>query len=240
MAHFGVLCPPVGSHVSLFITLGAELTKRGHRVTFFNILDVEPQLQGTSIEFRALGVQDHPLGALARFIESGRRNGLSGLKHGMGAAIKETRMLLEEAPQAIKNAEVSALLTDAGECAGSTVAQEAGIPFVTICNALSAHRDLSVPPPFTSWPYSDTVGARLRNRLAYFVIQRVLAVFLKVVNRHRKKIHLPRLQRIEETFSTLAQISQQTREFDFPFTTLPAHFHYVGLFEREAPRSLTA
>jgi MGT family glycosyltransferase len=36
------------------------------------------------------------------------------------------------------------------------------------------------------------------------------------------------LARIDDAFSTLAQVSQLCPEFDFPRRELPAHFHYIG------------
>ena len=53
---------------------------------------------------------------------------------------------------------------------------------------------------------------------------------MKAINVARKKQGLPRLTRVEDAFSPLAQISNLCAEFDFPRHKLPRQFHYIGSF----------
>ena len=66
-------------------------------------------------------------------------------------------MICRDAPEAVRNARVDALLVDQTEPAGGSVAEHLGIRFVTICNALALNREPDVPPPFTSWSYRRNV-----------------------------------------------------------------------------------
>jgi MGT family glycosyltransferase len=120
------------------------------------------------------------------------------------------------------------LLVDQTEPAGGSVAEHLGIPFVTLCNALALNREPDVPPPFSPWSYRESVWARMRNRLGYAVSDWILAPVRGVLADYRQRWKLPSHQGPEDSYSRLAQISQQPREFDFPRKFLPSCFHYVG------------
>jgi MGT family glycosyltransferase len=68
----------------------------------------------------------------------------------------------------------------------------------------------------------------MRNRLGYAVSDRILAPVRRVVADYRRRWKLPAHASSEDSYSQLAQISQQPREFDFPRQLLPSCFHYVG------------
>jgi len=70
--------------------------------------------------------------------------------------------------------------------------------------------------------------ARMRNRLGYAVSDRILAPVRGVLADYRRRWKLTAHKGSEDSYSRLAQISQQPREFDFPRKFLPSCFHYVG------------
>jgi MGT family glycosyltransferase len=137
-------------------------------------------------------------------------------------------MICRDAPQAVHDAGVDMLLVDQTEPAGGSVAEHLGIPFVTLCNALALNREPDVPPPFSPWNYQESIWARMRNRLGYAVSDRILAPVRNVLTAYRRRWKLPEHKGSEDSYSQLAQISQQPREFDFPRKFLPSCFHYVG------------
>jgi zeaxanthin glucosyltransferase len=231
--HFGLICPPAPSHVTALVAIGAELRSRGHRVTMFNSADAAPMVSVGNLDFQTLGLMGHPPGSLRRFTEKvGKLKGLAALRLGLRVAISETEMLLDEAPQAIQKAGVTALVVDQGQLCGSTIAERLGLPFFTFCNAVAGNRDPAVPPTMTAWSYSTAWPARLRNQLASSVFDLALSPLLKKINARRREWNLSPLRRFEETFSPLAQFSQQTLDFDFPNRSLPGHFHYIGSIAR--------
>ena len=120
------------------------------------------------------------------------------------------------------------MLVDQTEPAGGTLAEHLGIPFVTVCNALALNRENDVPPPFTDWSFSGSFFTRLRNRSGYGLSDWMLRNVRAVVGSYRRKWNLPSQVRPEDSFSPLAQLSQQPSAFDFPRKRLPATFHYVG------------
>src|SRR5262249_4370127 len=103
-----------------------------------------------------------------------------------------------------------------------------GLPFITICNALAINREPLVPPPFTPWTYRDAWWAALRNRAGYAAADWQTRPIAAAVAEYRRQWGLRPLASPDDSFSTLAQICQMPREFDFPRRRLPRSFHYVG------------
>ena len=239
MSHFGIICPPVSSHITCTAALGRELQRRGHRVTLFGIPDVEAKARSEDINYWAIGQSDHPLGSLASYLEQmGKLNGLSGLRFGIQTARKEALSICRDAPKALKEAGVEALLVDQGEPAGGTVAEYLEIPFVTVCCAVPFNREVYVPPYNLPWDYQTTWWATLRNSIGYSLFDWFTKPIAKVVAQYRQQWKLPAHRTFDDSFSKLAQISQQTAEFDFPRRALPNCFHYIGLFRNSSPQAV--
>ena len=237
LTHFGILGPPVPGHVNPFLALAQELQDRGHKVTFFQIPDLEAQLRAEQVDFCPIGASQHPLGSLHDSLtQLSRKSGLAALRFTVQAIQKTTETICRDAPAAVKAAGVDMLLVDQTEPAGGSVAEHLGLPFVTICNALALNREPSIPPPFTPWDYRDDWWARMRNRLGNAVSDRILAPVKDTLAVYRKRWNLPVHRDLGETFSSLAQISQQAPEFDFPRRFLPECFHYVGPLRRSSRR----
>lgn len=88
ITHFGVICP-TGSHLTTCFSLGFELQRRGHRITFLNVLDVQDKVLAANFRFRAIGETEFPVGSQVRLAE--RRGKLSGM-----AALKDTLKVVEQ------------------------------------------------------------------------------------------------------------------------------------------------
>lgn len=237
--HFGIISPPVPGHLHPFGALGRELIARGHRVTLFHVRDVEERARREGLEFVAIGETDHPPGSLPESLRTlASLSGFAALRFTIDAIRKTTEMLCRDAPGALGNAGVEFVLVDQTEPAGGSIAEHVGIPFVTVCNALVFNPEPSIPPPFTAWTYRDTFFARLRNRVGYAVNDWILRGVQQVVARYRERWNLRRMEIAKESFSKLAQISQQAPAFDFPRRNLPASFHYVGPLRRGLPTAV--
>lgn len=236
--HFGIISPPVPGHLNPFGALGRELIARGHRVTLFHMADVESRACGEELEFVTIGQADHPPGALPKSLATlGTLDGLKALRFTIGEVTNTTRMMLRDGPDAISRAGVNALLVDQTEAAGASIAELLKLPFITVCNALLLNREPGVPPAFSDWQYRSGLFARMRNRIGYALSDRALKRVRDVVNRHRREWGLAP-QGPEQSFSALAQISQQPRAFDYPRQSPPAALHYVGPLRRPAKRTV--
>jgi MGT family glycosyltransferase len=236
MRHFGIISPPVPGHIHPMSALGRELIDRGHRVTYFQVLDLEQKIHSEALEFEPIGESDHPRGSLPESLRQlGQLEGSAALRFTIRAVAKTSAMLFRDAPAAIRRARVDALIVDQMEPAGGAVAEHLGLPFVTVCNALAINQESSVPPAFTPWRYRDAAWARARNRLGYAASNLATRPITRVVADYRRQWRLPLLCHPDESYSKLAQICQMPREFDFPRRELPETFHYVGPLRRPRP-----
>ena len=239
MRHFGIVTPPVPGHIHPFAALGRELVARGHRVTCFQVADLEEKIHSEGLEFYRIGAAEYPPGALRASLDAlGRLAGFAALRFTIRAVAATTAMECRELPHAIRAAGVEALLVDQMEPAGGAVAERLALPFVTVCNALLINRDPVAPPPFTPWAYTDAAWARLRNRVGYAASDRITKPIADAVAIYRREWKLPALASPDDSFSRLAQICQMPREFDFPRTALPTAFHYVGPLRGGLPQPI--
>lgn len=229
MTHFGILCPAAMGHLNPLLTLAQELQQRGHRVTCFQVLDVQQTIEVAGVEFCAIAPQDFPLGHTPQtYQQLGSLDGLAAVRYTLQVFEQVTKAMLREAPAAIRTAQVEALIVDQVTFEGGTIAAHLNLPFVTFCSALMVNRELSVPPFTFPWTYNPTWWGLLRNRMAYQVLDTLGKSMQKTLNQQRREWHLPPLLNFNETFSQLAQISQQPATFEFPRQELPPWFHFTG------------
>ncbi len=227
--HFGIISPPVSGHIHPLGALGRELIERGHRVSFIHMADLADKIRSEGIEFIQIGEVDHPSGSLAPSLATlASLKGLAALRFTIAAIRKTTGMFFRDAPEAIRGQGIGALLVDQTEPAGGTIAEYLGLPFVTVCCALALNQEAGVPPPFTGWSYSPSLWTSARNQIGYRLSGLVMKPVADLVSSFRTRWKLQRHSSPEESFSTLAQISQQPAAFDFPRRRLPPAFHYVG------------
>ncbi len=227
--HFGIVSPPVSGHIHPFGALGRELIRRGHRVSLIHMPDLSDRARAEGLGFIGIGYTDHPPGSLPQSLaQLARLQGLAALRFTIQAIRRTTEMICRDAPGCIRSTGIQALLVDQTEPAGGTVAEHLGLPFITICNALVLNREPDVPPPFTGWSYRASSFSRTRNRVGYTASERVMAPVTKVLQRYRRMWNLAPQNKPDDSFSSLAQISQLPPAFDFPRRALPSCFEYVG------------
>jgi zeaxanthin glucosyltransferase len=239
MIHFGLICPPGVSHITGLTGIARELCRRGHRATLFHILDFENVARQEGVEFFPLGTHVFPKGALEHFAQQlSHAHGLKLLLLGRESELRSISMYLDEAPDALSKSGVTALLVDQFEAPGSTIAERLGLPFVTICNAVSLNPDPALPPPIVSWNPASSRAEQHRMRIAWSLLELVLTPMRHRINRYRKSWGLKSLNGLHDTASPILQLAQQTEEFDFPRQSRPSQFRYIGLIRREGSSHL--
>ena len=229
MGHVGVICPNASGHLNPMVALADAIRARGHRVTFFLLGD-------SPVSVAAAGFDVVPLGGSifsadeyrAEFERLGTLQGRAALKHTFSIGTRLVEAGLENGPTAVRSAGVTALLVDQAASSGGTVADQLGLPFATVCNALLLHPDPVAPPFFTHWLPRDTWWARLRNRIAWASLNRMWAPILARIQDRRRRLDLPVPERIADAWSRRLQVSQQPEAFEFPRRELPKHLRFVG------------
>ena len=230
MAHFAIISPKEAGHLLPIGTVGKELVHRGHRVTIVARPEGAALAEQLGLPFCQLETDEipHPSAYfLWQIFNAFDASWMIGVRCWFEW---DAEVMLRKLPPIIEQLGIDGLLIDQNLAAGGTAAELAGVPFVTICSALMWHEEPGVPPAFTSWPYREGWPARVRNRLGFAAWHWYMRPVMKVINRERKARGLPRLARVDNAFSPLAQISNLCAEFDFPRRALPPQFHYIGSF----------
>ena len=239
MTHFGLICPASTGHLNTMLPLGKELQQRGHRVTLFGRLDAKSKTLAAGLAFQGIGEAEFPEGAMAESLaQLGKLSGREALRYTVNALREGAIVLLRDGPKAMKEAGVEALLVDQASPAGGAVADFLGLPFVSICSAVVLNREESVPPSFTTWNYNPGWWGRLRNRLGYQGLKRIVQPMTEVINQYRQEWKLPPQSSPNDRYSQLAQISQQPAELEFPREELPQWFHFTGPYHSPVGREV--
>lgn len=229
MGHVGVICPNASGHLNPMAALADAIRSRGHRVTFFLLGDPPASVTAAGFEVVQVGGSVFPPDEYRAGIQRlGTLAGRAALKHTFALGARSAEAILEAGPSVVRDAGVTALLVDQASSPGGTVADQLGLPFATVCNALLLHPDPAVPPFFTSWRPRDTWWARLRNRIAWVGLNRLYEPILTRIQEHRRRHGLPVPERIADAWSNRLQISQQPEVFEFPRRELQKQVRFVG------------
>jgi zeaxanthin glucosyltransferase len=210
--------------------LARRLEQRGHEVVIFGIADSEAPVRAAGIEFHLIGEQDYPPGTLKKLDDRlGQMKGLETFRFTVERVRNTARMILRDGPEAVRRANVEAMLIDEADMGGS-VAEYLGLPFVSIALFPPLVQDDRIPPFCFGWCGGQDWLSRLRNRLGMRLLSRIAAPIFAVVNEQRKAWGLKPLKRSTDALSPLAQIAQMPEALEFAMDQRPAVLHYTGPF----------
>ena len=231
MARLGAFCYPGTGHLNPMTALARSLQERGHEVVLFGIADVEARVRAAGVEFWRIGAEDYPPGTLRRLDEQmARLRGLAAFRFTVERVRHSARMVLRDGPEAVRKADVEALLVDEAEFAGS-VADYLDLPWISIALIPPMVKDDRSPPFWFGWPAGQDWLSRMRNRLGMLLLARIAAPIFRDVNRQRSAWGLKPFRHPEEALSPLAQITQLPQVLEFEVNgEKPAGLHYTGPF----------
>src|SRR5215813_7873720 len=208
MRRIGILSFSSPGHYYPLTALGRRLQSRGHEVIYFQVADLESPIRAAGLRFRQIGQHDFPLGSLrARDEEGGKLEGLAALRCGIRGVVSKSEMLFRDAPAAIRDESVDALIVDQIEPAGGTVAEHLGLPFVSVAAALPVNLDASVPAVTLPWSHRVGRWARLRNWVGNTTSELIFSGVVGTINQQRRAWGLP-VRGFNGMFSGLAQVAQ--------------------------------
>jgi MGT family glycosyltransferase len=236
MARLGAFCFPGTGHLNPLTALARRLQQRGHTVIIFGIADVESRVRAAGIDFCLIGQSDYPPGTLQQLDHQlGEMTALQVLRFTMERISNTARMVLRDGPEAVRNANLDALLVDEVDTANN-IAEHLGLPFVSLALIPPMVNDNRFPPFYFGWSGSQSWWSRLRNEIAIRVLTRVAAPIFVGVNEYRVawglKVGVP-----EDGLSKLAQITQLPRVLEFDIEPPPPHLYYTGPFVDAAQRA---
>jgi zeaxanthin glucosyltransferase len=224
----GILSYSSPGHYYPLTALGRRLQARGHEVVYFQVADLERPIRAAGLQFRQIGQEDFPPGSLrARDEEVGKLKGLAALRCGLRGIERKAMMLFRDAPAAIREEGIDALLVDQIEPAGGTVAEHLGLPFVSVAAALPVNLDSSVPPVTLPWPLRVGLWGRLRNWVGNTAVEWIFSGVVRTINQQRRAWGLPAVRGFNGLFSGLAQVAQLPAALELPGRRLPP-FHHTG------------
>jgi zeaxanthin glucosyltransferase len=231
MSHFGILSFPGTGHLHPLTALGRELARRDHTVTVFQVADVEHLVRAAGLRFHQIGEIDFPLATLRVLDEKlSRLHGLEALDFVFERIHRNSKIVLRDAPNAIRSEGIDALIVDQAEPAGGSIADHLGLPFVTAILTLP----LNLHSGFafcgfrveSEWCAGGKDQSVARNSRLGLTQLRILAL----INLHRARWGLQPKASLNTCDSELAQIAQTPAGFDLPNRKMPSCFHYTGPF----------
>ena len=230
MARLGAFCFPGTGHLNPLTALARRLQQRGHSVVIFGIADVEARVKASGIDFCLIGQDDYPLGTLERLDRKlGEMTGLKAIRFTMDRVRDTARMVLRDGLEAVRAANLDALLIDEADMANS-IAEYLGLPFVSLALIPPMVQDNRYPPFYFGWSGSQRWWSRLRNAIAIRVLICLAAPIFAAVNERRVAWGLKVGRRPGDGLSNLAQITQLPRALEFDIEPPPPHLYYTGPF----------
>jgi MGT family glycosyltransferase len=238
MAHIGIICVPATGHLNTILPLGCELKQRGHQVTLIGLLDAKEKTEVAGLNFKQFAEVERPLGFTpASLVKMGALSGVEAFRYSIELFEKSAKIMMEDGLAAVREAQVDLLLIDQASFGASSVAEYLHIPFISFTSAIVLNRDNSVPPFNFSWNYSPSYIARLRNKLGYKLLDRLVKPIADTISQYRRSWNLAPFKHPNEAYSPIAQICRQPKEFEFPRQTLPPHFYFTGPLHNAESRS---
>src|SRR5947209_14815995 len=130
--HFGMIAPPLPSHLYAAGALGRELISRGHRVTFIGVRDVQQTVEEQGIAYEPIGEMTHPPGQIAQFRDNLEKlDGMSALRLTMRELGRINTTYFAELPRILQSIAATALIADQAEPAAGTIAEHTALAWTT-------------------------------------------------------------------------------------------------------------
>ncbi|MFZ1941682.1 MAG: nucleotide disphospho-sugar-binding domain-containing protein [Terracidiphilus sp.] len=236
MARLGAFCFPGSGHINPMTALCRALEDRGHSVVMFGIPDVGERVRAAGIEFYEIGSENYPPGTLKALDDRlGELSGLAAMRFTLDRVSNTGRMIFRDAPSAVREADVDALLIDEADMSG-TVAEHLGIPFVSIAIVPPMNHDNRLPPFYFGWQPGGGWLGRQRNRMAMQLLSRLAKPVSNLVNAQRAEWGLRPFRNIGDALSPIAQVAQLPQALEFESAARPQNVYLTGPWVNAAQR----
>ncbi len=230
MANIGFLSLNLTSHLNVGMALAKEFEARGHNVIFFNVPDVKRVIMDRGLRFVEMGSKELPEGTLQPLLEQlSKLQGKDAFAFLFAGMPGLTHVAAGYLPDLLLREKIDALVIDQLFAGGATVAQHLNIPFASVASAVLLNRWDGAPCPSFPTDYDPSEAGIERNRKQWEQVREEWKPWTDTENIYRQAWGLPLFHdMLADSFSPIAQISQQPKGFDFPRPDLPNSVHYVG------------
>ena len=175
MIHFGAMSPETGGHLHPMMSLGRELQRRGHCVTFYQSPQLQSKLEAAGFEWRSCPqTAESAIDSESLAGQLSRSRGLAGLRHTIDLARRSISSAAAAVPAMLRSDGIDVFLVDEAVPAGPTIAEAANLPFVQLSIALLLDGEPTIPPFCTAWRYRTDLWGVIRNVMAYKVLGRLM------------------------------------------------------------------
>jgi UDP:flavonoid glycosyltransferase YjiC (YdhE family) len=235
--HFVVITSPVRGHFNPLLALATAIHERGGRVTFVHVADAGALIRNQPVEFRPVGGQHYPAGALDGYVQLlGKASGVIGTVRMVNATARMCAMLCRDAPQAIKDIAADVILADVAEPSGALIARHLNLPFISVISGLPLLADPVVPPPFLSWQPDTSRAGMARTRRAYWVTNAMMSPITRVLRRYARAWGLS--GNPSDVLSPLLTVAQCPPGFDFERAVDSPPITWCGPFRADEDEGL--
>lgn len=220
--HYGLVSPALHGHLNPITTLGAELARRGHRVTLLGAQRAKPFADRAGIHWAPLCDRPELEQGWDRL---GEKSGLAAMRF-TGRLLKQSmEITYAELGDVIHQQQIDALVIDQIAPSATVVAEQRGVPYAVACNAVAIHLSPLVPPPPLNWNYRPDMWGRLRNRFGNWLCR---TLYVRVCGVSTATGIDPTMLTDPHSHHGVAVVSQQPACFDFPDHPRPENFHYTA------------
>ena len=235
MSHFGVHEAYKGAgHLNSLAALSRQLVIRGHRVTFFQNIELENRVRQFGLELSPIG-RDRSSREQSR-TNNRRRSGIADLLYRIRRITDDIEMYLREAPDALTQAGIDALIIDEIAIPGPTLAQILQLPYFLVSTSVPHNFGWSVPRSMSQCDNPISYFSKLQNALLQVSVFRMRGPVRWKLDEYRRRFGLGPVREIQKVFPALAHIATLPECLDFPHSKLPFNFHYTGPFVDESAR----
>lgn len=222
MSRIGFFTISHTGHLYPATALGRRLAARGHQVVFFNPVTAKAII-------RVAGLLFYPLPKQTVYSFPENRWFRSDLARSLQGQMFSTRTILSEAPDALREAGIDAVVVDQLDFAGGTVAELLHLPFVSLSIIPPIYLSPDMPPICFGWNCHTSRLSHARNNVGNLLFRLFFAPVLAIVNRQRKIWGLKSLQGVNDVFSKRAIVTQMPEALDFA-SDRPEQLFYTGPF----------
>jgi MGT family glycosyltransferase len=217
-------------HLNPLIALGQELTRRGHRATFFERPKIRQRVEEAGLGFVPICADRSMQGRKPLEPRAGLRREVAMLRFNLQRVTSDVESYLRETPAALQFAGVDALIVNEIALTGPTVAQLLRLPYFIVSTSVPHNSGWNAYPWYSGYRFMRSPVDILERALLEVSTARVRGPIRSALDRYRKSAGLEPVSTMEKSCPPLAQITQLPQCLDFPEIRLPKNCHYTGPF----------